>query len=346
MTSTSRGRILIVDDEPFNVDYLEQELADLHYETISAVNGQEALEKIRAAAPDLVLLDIRMPIMDGFTVLEHAKADPATRDIPIIVISANNDLQSVIKGIQRGAEDYLPKPFEPTLLAARIAASLEKKILRDQQRKLLHTFASDEVAEELLASGFSLGGKIVQASIMFTDIRSFTTYTESHDAAEVVSMLNDYFAAIFTPISKHGGVVNQIIGDGLMAMFGITQGKDDHRHAAVLAATEMISAMRELNQQRLTAGKTAIQIGIGIASGDVMAGYAGTQHRATYTCVGDAVNLGARIEKHTKVAGRPILIDSETKAGLPESLAVESLGPMLFKGKTTPVEVYAVGDVT
>lgn len=126
-------RILIVDDEPFNVDYLEQELEDLHYETLTAVNGQDALEKIAAEKPDLVLLDIMMPIMDGFTVLKKAKADPEIQNIPIIVISATNDLQSVVRGIELGAEDYLPKPFEPTLLKARIQSSLEKKHLRDLQ---------------------------------------------------------------------------------------------------------------------------------------------------------------------------------------------------------------------
>lgn len=126
-------RILIVDDEPFNVDYLEQELEDLNYETITAANGEEALEKITSESPDLVLLDIMMPIMDGFKVLEKVKADAAIRNTPIIVISANNDLTSVVKGIKLGAEDYLPKPFEPTLLKARIQSSLEKKRLRDLQ---------------------------------------------------------------------------------------------------------------------------------------------------------------------------------------------------------------------
>ncbi|MDO9301210.1 MAG: SpoIIE family protein phosphatase [Anaerolineales bacterium] len=128
-----KPKILVVDDEPFNVDYLEQELEDLNYETITAVNGQDALEKIASESPDLILLDIMMPVMDGYAVLEKVKANPIMRDIPIIVISANNDLQSVVKGIQLGAEDYLPKPFEPTLLQARIQASLDKKRLHDLQ---------------------------------------------------------------------------------------------------------------------------------------------------------------------------------------------------------------------
>lgn len=132
-------RILIVDDEPFNIDYLEQELSDHKYELLTAMNGQEALEKIRSESPDLVLLDIMMPVMDGFAVLEQAKADPAVRNIPIIIISANNDLPSVVKGIKKGAEDYLPKPFEPVILHARITASLDRKRLRDHEQLYLQS---------------------------------------------------------------------------------------------------------------------------------------------------------------------------------------------------------------
>ena len=175
MNTNSTPKILIVDDEPFNVDYLEQELEDMNYVILTATNGREALDKVVNEPPDLILLDIMMPIMDGFTVLNELKADPLLRHIPVIIISAMNDLESVVKGIKQGAEDYLPKPFEPTLLHARISASLEKKLLRDQQRKLLHTFATEEIAEELMKSGFTLGGRNMDATIMFADIRSFTT---------------------------------------------------------------------------------------------------------------------------------------------------------------------------
>jgi adenylate cyclase len=337
-----KPKVLIVDDEPFNVDYLEQELEDLDYDILTAVNGRDALDKIQSEPPDLVLLDIMMPVLDGFAVLAQIKADPRLRDIPVIVISASNDLESVVKGIQQGAEDYLPKPFEPTLLHARITASLEKKSLRDQHRKLLHTFATEEVAEELMKNGFSLGGRNLDATIMFADIRSFTTYTEKHEAADVVELLNSYFATMFKPISTHGGIVNQIIGDGLMALFGTLGQKSDYRTQAVLSAIEMVNMLNGFNQERAAENKTPINIGIGIASGTVMAGYAGTQHRATYTCVGDTVNLAARIESHTKVAGCPILIDAETRLSLPASLSVDSLGEVVFKGKSIPIQIYSV----
>jgi len=340
--SMTRSKILIVDDEPFNVDYLEQELAELDYETISARNGQEALDKIHSESPDLVLLDIMMPVMDGFTVLERIKNDISKRDTPIIVISAVNDLQSVVRCIQSGAEDYLPKPFEPILLQARIAASLEKKSLRDQQRKLLHTFASKEVADLLMADGFTLGGKRIDASIMFTDIRAFTTLSEISDPADTIEMLNSYYAAIFEPISRHGGIVNQIIGDGLMALFGMVRRSEDHRQLAVRAAIGILDALKTFNYARATFGKPPICIGVGIASGSVIAGYAGTQHRATYTCVGDTVNLAARVEAHTKVVGQPILIDSSTQQGLKPDIRLRAFGPVLFRGKTVPNEIYAV----
>jgi class 3 adenylate cyclase len=338
----TQPKILIVDDEPFNVDYLEQELEDSNCQTITASNGREALDKVRSEHPDLILLDITMPVMDGFAVLSELKADPLLRSIPVIVISAVNDLESVVKGIQLGAEDYLPKPFEPTLLHARISASLEKKILRDQHRKLLHTFASETVAEQLMANGFSLGGQKIDASIMFVDIRSFTSLSEKSDAADIIELLNDYFAAIFEPISRHGGVVNQIIGDGLMALFGVTKQDDTHQQDAVSAALDITETLKKFNEKQAADGKAEIKIGIGIASGVVVAGYAGTQHRATYTCVGDTVNLAARIETYTKEVGRPILFDAETRASLSDSMQVDSLGGVLFKGKTFPVQVYSV----
>lgn len=126
-------KILIVDDEPFNVDTLEQELDDLGYTTVSAANGRQALAQVAAEDPDLILLDIMMPEMDGFQVLSHLKADTTWRDIPVIIISAMTDLNSVVKGIKLGAEDYLPKPFNEVLLRARLEAGLTKKRLRDQE---------------------------------------------------------------------------------------------------------------------------------------------------------------------------------------------------------------------
>ena len=339
---SQKPKVLIVDDEPFNVDYLEQRLEDFDYDTISANNGQQALDKIQTESPDLVLLDIMMPVMDGFTVLSHMRADPTLRNIPVIIISAMNDLQSVVKGIEQGAEDYLPKPFEPVLLRARISSSLEKKRLRDEHRRLIRTFADKEVAEELISSGFSLGGKRTRITSMFTDIRNFTTITEANDPADVIDLINQYYLIVIETVQAHGGNVNQLQGDGLMSFFGAPVSYPDHAQRAVNSALDIRTQLAAFNSKQAQTPGLRIEIGIGIATGRVVAGYAGTQSRATYLCVGDIVNLSARLESHTKVVKRPIVIDESTCKELDGSIQVEPLGEQLFKGKTIPVQVYSV----
>jgi class 3 adenylate cyclase len=177
---------------------------------------------------------------------------------------------------------------------------------------------------------------------MFADIRSFTTLTESRSPAEIIEFLNDYYALMFDAITSNGGSVNQIIGDGLMAIFGAPVYYEDHCERAVNAALEMLELLDGFNQNQAVQNKPQIKIGIGIASGQVIAGFTGTQHRATYTCVGDTVNLAARIENHTKVAGKPILIDNYTREGLSGNIQIEDLGGITFKGKHQAIHVFAV----
>jgi len=336
------GKILVVEDHPTTRLKLSLGLQGQGHTVAEAENGKQALEKLQSDSFDLVLLDIVMPVMDGYQVLEEMKQDVKLRDVPVIVISASDELENIVHGIELGADDYLPKSCDPILLKARIGACLEKKRLRDQQRKILHTFATREIAEELMTNGFNLGGKRMDATILFADICSFTTYAEQNDAEEVLKTLNEYFDAMFKPISEHGGIVNQILGDGLMALFGTINKKGDHREQAVLTAIGMMKVLARLNQKRVAESKAEINIGVGIASGKVMVGYAGTQHRATYTCVGDAVNLAARIESHTREVNRSILIDSYTREHLPDSIPVDSLGKIIPKGKTLPVEIFSV----
>jgi class 3 adenylate cyclase len=177
---------------------------------------------------------------------------------------------------------------------------------------------------------------------MFSDIRGFTSMSEEMPPEETIELLNTYYTLMFDAISGHGGVVNQMVGDGLMAVFGAPLPLADRCGAAVRAALEMIEMIELYNRDPERAGKPAIAIGIGIASGSVIAGYTGTQQRATYTCVGDAVNLAARLEAHTKVTLRTILVDAATRAALPADMRVEALGAALFKGLSGPVDVFAV----
>ena len=240
--------------------------------------------------------------MDGFQVLEQLSADRTLRDLPVIVTSSLEGIAKVVRCIELGAEDYLSKPVNPVLLRARIGASLEKKRLRDQQAEMVRRFATSEVAQDLQQSGFALGGKRVSASVMFADIRGFTALVESQSPEETIELLNTYYTLMFDAISGHGGVVNQI-GDGLMAVFGAPLPLADHAGSAVRAAQEMIEMIEGFNQQRLASNKAAIRIGIGVATGEMVAGYTGTKARATYTCIGDTVNLAARLLIRPKEIG-------------------------------------------
>jgi class 3 adenylate cyclase len=336
------GTILIVDDNRVNRLMLARGLEQDGHTIAFAEHGGEALDLLREQKFDLMLLDVLMPELDGYEVLAKLKDDPLLRDIPVIVTSALDELDSVVRCLEMGAEDYLTKPVNPVLLNARINASLEKKRLRDQQRELISKFATKEVADDLLTSGFALGGQYVEASAMFCDIRSFTTISESRDPAETIELLNDYYLLMMDAINGEGGIVNQMVGDGLMAIFGAPEPREDHRQAAVQAARQMIELIRLFNEEQAARDKVQIQIGVGIASGRVVAGYTGTHNRATYTCVGDTVNVAARLEAHTKELGRPILIDENTRQGIVDAIPVEAQGELLMKGKTEPTRVYAV----
>ena len=336
------GTILIADDNRVNRLLLARGLEHEGHTVVYAEHGAEALDLLRRQRFDLLLLDVLMPELDGYEVLAELKDDPHLRDIPVVVTSALDEIDSVVRCLEMGAEDYLTKPVNPVLLGARINASLEKKRLRDQQRELISKFATKEVAEDLLVSGFALGGQYVEASAMFCDIRSFTTITESREPAETIELLNDYYTLMMDAINGEGGVVNQMVGDGLMAIFGAPAPRDDHGQAAVLAARQMVELIRLFDEEQAARDKVQIQIGVGIASGRVVAGYTGTHNRATYTCVGDTVNVAARLESHTKELGRPILIDENTREGLSSEIEVEPQGELLMKGKTQPTQVYAV----
>jgi len=336
------GTVLVADDNRMNRLLLGRSLEQEGHVVVFAEDGRQALALLRERPFDVLLLDVLMPELDGYRVLEELQSDTRLRDIPVVMTSALDELDSVVKCVEMGAEDYLTKPINPILLNARVKASIEKKRLRDQQRELISKFATKEVAEDLMASGFALGGKHVDATAMFCDIRSFTSIAEAHEPDETIELLNDYYTLMMDAIGGEGGVVNQIVGDGLMAIFGAPVPREDHRLRAVQAARQMVELIRLFNVEQTARGKVEIQIGVGIASGEVIAGYTGTLHRATYTCVGDTVNVAARLEAQTKELGRPILIDENTRAGLGDAVVVEAQGELPLKGKADPVKVYAV----
>ncbi|MDA9008808.1 response regulator [Alphaproteobacteria bacterium] len=336
------ARLLIADDTKVNRMLLTRSVELLGYRAAVAENGKIAMERLHEEAFDLLLLDIEMPEMDGFEVLEAIKLIPALCDLPVIVTSSVEGIENIVRCIELGADDYLPKPVNQVLLKARLSSSLEKKRLRDEQKMLLRRFATSEVVQDLQESGFALGGRRVHVSVLFCDIRGFTPLSESQPPEETIELLNTYYSLMFEAIERHGGIVTMMIGDGLMVLFGAPRPLQDTAGSAVAAARDMQGCIRGFNIERVTIGKPEIAIGIGIATGEVIAGYAGTHDRATYTCIGDKVNLAARLEGHTKVANRSILIDQATRTALNDQNKTKALGNVPLKGISEPVAVFSV----
>ena len=311
----------------------------------SAENGRVALEMLRRdGIRPRCCSTWKCPEMDGFQVLEQLKNDlAAARPAGHRHLVAGRDRpRRALHRARRGG--LSPKPVNPVLLKARIGASLEKKRLRDQQKELVRRFATPEVAQDLQESGFSLGGKRVRGSVMFSDIRGFTALVESQPPEETIDLLNTYYTLMFDAISGHGGIVSLIVGDGLMAIFGapLPLARPLRGRGARSAGDDRIGGA----VQR-TSGSSPTNLRSESASASRLAKWwpatRARRQRATYTCIGNTVNLAARLETHTKLATRAILIDSDTRDGPERAHRGGTLGPVTFKGIANPVDVFSVG---
>ncbi len=357
MMSNQSASILVVDDTRANLRLLVDILSQDGYKVRPAPNGQRALAVAKKHLPDLILLDINMPGMNGYEVCEQLKADTRTRHIPVIFISALSEVLDKVRGFGVGGVDYITKPFQFEEVLARVRTHLSLRHLQNElqeknteitrlNERLHHffrRFATKEVADQLLSEeDFSLGGKHVEATAMFADIRSFTTITESQSAQLTIELLNDYYAHIIEALSSEGGIVNQIIGDGIMCIFGAPVPHQDHAERAVRAALKMVEEVKIFNQEQAARGRVQVKIGIGIATGVGVAGYIGTQQRTNYTWVSNASNLAARLDAYTKTLGKPILIDGTTREALSAKIRVENEGLVDIRGKSKEVKVFSV----
>jgi adenylate cyclase len=198
------------------------------------------------------------------------------------------------------------------------------------------------VAQDLQEQGFAIGGRRVHASVLFCDIRGFTALTEQQTPEESIELLNTYYTLMFDAISSHGGIVTLMIGDGLMAVFGAPQPLENPARSVMSAARDMFAMMAELNAERAAMGAPEIRIGAGIATGEVVAGYAGTDQRATYTCIGKTVNLAARLETHTKHARCDLLVDRATMESLNPAEIVQLIASVEFKGFANALDIIFV----
>jgi adenylate cyclase len=341
------GRVLVVDDDRMNRMLLTRSLEQAGHEVRTAVNGAEALEMLSDEQPDVVLLDIVMPELDGVSVLERMKADDALNHLPVIMISAVDETESVLRCIEIGAEDYLPKPFDPVLLRARINAGLTKKRLHDLEqervRGVFSRFVPEHVVEDVLDrtdGDLRLGGSREVGTVMFTDIRGFTAFTETSDPEQVIDLLNEYFGEMIDAIFEHSGTLVGYRGDGLLAVFGAPIPLEDHADRALAAAREMLDVrLPRFNREQ----GLSFQMGVGLNSGPFMSGNVGSARRLEYTVHGDTVNTAARIEGMTKDVGRSVLLAASTCDALwerPDDL--EFAGEFPVRGRRSTISLWSL----
>ena len=319
------GNILIVDDDPLNRRLLAKHLENDGHGTVQFENGFDALAALETEPPDLVLLDVEMPGLDGIEVLERLKDHEGLRHVPVIMISGIEDTAAIVRCIEAGAEDFLPKPFDPAILRARIGSGLNRRRLHDleQQRvkEVFTRFLPEPIAAELLtATGGrpSIGAVRLWATVMFIDLRGFTTFAESRPVEQVIDVLNRFLGTMADAVLDHGGTLVDYLGDGLMACFGAPIESIDHADRAVAAAREMASErLGGFNDWLRAEGMhDGFRMGIGLNSGRVMSGTLGSDRRIDYTVIGDTVNTASRIEQLTKQTKHSILLADQTRANL------------------------------
>ena len=370
--------LLVVDDNEDNRYVLSQQLNIQGYDNITtATNGHEALNNLRSKSFDLVLLDIMMPDLNGYEVLERMRSSPELRNIPVIMISGIGELDSVVRCIELGAEDYLPKPFEPTLLRARVRATLERKRLHDQvvaqaadlasqaaelanwnktleQRVAdqlgeiermgrLRRFLSPQVADLIVASGME---KLLQShrgeiTALFCDLRGFTRFSETSDPEDVMVLLRDYHAVIGQIVIKYGATLEHFAGDGVMMIFNAPVPIDKPQLQAVRMALEMRDAMGTFTQKWRRLGHD-IGFGIGISHGFATLGTIGFEGRFDYAAVGTVSNIASRLCDEAKPG--QILISPRVLMAVEDTMKVELVGELTLKGIQRPMTAYNVID--
>ena len=367
-TNIHPSSVLVVDDTEMNRDMMCTLLEADGHRTAVAVNGRLALEAIKTNSFDLILLDVMMPEMNGYQVLEQLKADPGLRDIPVIVLSALDEIGSVVRCIELGAEDYLPKPFDPVLLRARIGACLEKEHLRDQEARLrgelenlnktleqrvreqvgqlerlsrLKRFFSPQLAE-LIVSGDAedpLKTHRREITVVFLDLRGFTAFAETAEPEEVMGVLHEYHAAMGELILQHEGTLEHFAGDGMMIFFNDPLPVENGAERAVRMALAMRERVKELRIKWRKLGYD-LDFGVGIAQGYATIGAIGFEGRWEYGAIGTVPNLAARLCGEAKPG--EILVARRLLAGVEELVEFAAAGELALKGFQRPVPAYKI----
>ncbi|HTY80355.1 MAG TPA: adenylate/guanylate cyclase domain-containing protein [Candidatus Bathyarchaeia archaeon] len=352
-------RILVVDDTPANIQTVASILKGQGYQLSVATNGKQALDVIEKIRPDLILLDVMMPELDGFETCQRIKSTPAWQDIPIIFLTAKTDTADLVKGFEMGAVDYVGKPFNAHELLARVNTHLTVDQLRrslaaknvelarahELVRHAFGRYVSEEVAESLLRTpeALKLGGEERETTILMSDLRGFTAMAGRMPPGEVIEILNLYLETMVEVIGRYEGTIDEIIGDAILVIFGAPVASDDHAARAVACGLGMQLAMAEVNERLATQKRVQLEMGIGIHTGRVIVGNIGSLRRTKYAAVGSNVNLAGRVESFT--TGGQVLITEDTRAKIEAPLRIDGEFQVEPKGAAHSLRLFEIGSI-
>jgi adenylate cyclase len=356
------ARILVVDDVADNVEILRMRLESLGYEVVTAGDGEEALAAVHADPPDLVLLDIMMPKIDGLEVVRRLKADTTLPFIPVVLVTAKAGPKDIIAGLDAGGDDYLTKPVDHGALVARVRAMLRIKALHDELASLnagleakvaeqvgelervnrLRRFLAPQLAQAIVSAGDE---KILENHrrdivAMFCDLRGFTSFAETAEPEDIMALLAEYHGAIGPLIRKHEGTLDRFTGDGMLVFFNDPLPCPDAPERAARLAIEMRDAVAALSQTWARRGHR-LGFGIGMAQGYATLGRIGFEDRFDYTAIGAVINLAARL--CSEASDGQVLVSGRLASAAEAVAEVEDLGEREIRGMARPVAVANLG---
>jgi class 3 adenylate cyclase/CheY-like chemotaxis protein len=353
------SRILVVDDTPANIQALAAILKERGYQISVATNGRQALDVLERVQPDLILLDVMMPEMDGFETCRRLKASEQWRQIPVIFLTAKTETADLVQGFELGAVDYVAKPFNAHELLARVNTHLTIDELRrslagknaelarahELVRRAFGRYVSEEVAASILKSpeGLEMGGEEREVTILISDLRGFTALAARLPPHDVIEFLNLYLEAMVDVISRYEGTIDEIIGDAILVIFGAPLACADHAAKAVACGLAMQLAMTEVNQRLAAKGIAQLEMGIGVHTGRVIVGNIGSLRRTKYAAVGSNVNLAGRIESFT--TGGQLLISESTREKVNSPLKIVAQFQVEPKGASHSLQLHEVAGI-
>lgn len=348
--------LLVVDDNALNRDMLSRRLEKRGYRVTVAEDGRQALASIENTSFDLILLDVMMPGIGGLEVLESVRKSTPATELPVIMVTAKDQSEDIVGALQLGANDYVTKPLDFPVVLARCQTqlSLRKATLEVAQlnrqleeknqfiRDTFGRYVSDDVAQSVLDTpdGLRFGGEKRDVTLLMSDLRGFSAMCERLDPEHVVRILNLYLGGMTDVIVRHGGTIDEFIGDGIFVIFGAPRVMEDHAHRAVACALSMQSALASVNDCLRAERLPDVQMGIGIHTGEVVIGNVGSDRRAKFGAVGSNVNVAGRIETYS--VGGQVLVSEDTFRLLAEDAVCRDMIEMKGKGLAAPVKLYDV----